>query len=294
MHRELKRGDLLVTAVAVLLAGALAGHGLLPEGSGISQLVESFLPWLAVPVVLLAVVAGLLRSRIGLCAALLPALVCAVLVVPDLVVLPEGGTGELRVATQNLGAGGNAAELTGNDLVSLQEVTDRNRTAVARTLRPKLRYHVDVGTVGLWSRYPVSAPDRLDLGQGWPRALRATVHLPDGPATVYAAHLASVRFGDVERRNRTLTELTELITSDRSPRLILLGDLNTASTDRALRPMLDSVREARSGPGFTWPSAFPLTRPDHILIRGFRTAAASVRATTGSDHLAAIAALGAP
>ncbi|WP_433663055.1 endonuclease/exonuclease/phosphatase family protein [Nocardia sp. CA-128927] len=285
--------DLTLAASAVLLGGLLVAHRLLPEIGGVRQLIGSFLPWLLVPTLLLAVIALATGSKLGLAAVVAPILAWSILFVPQLVERPHGepSANALRVATQNLGAGATAAELTDAAVISVQELTDRNRTSVAAALDPQHPHVATVGTIGLWSRYPLDDVERLDLGQGWARALRARIEAPTGDVTVYAVHLGSVRFGETESRNRTLRTLTDLVQSDRSDRLLVLGDLNTASTDPQLATLTQTLQDVRTGLGFTWPAEFPLTRPDHILTRGFTPLDATVRRTTGSDHRAATATL---
>lgn len=285
--------DITLAAAAALLGGLLVAHRLLPEIGGLRQLVGSFLPWLLVPTLLLAAVALATGSKVGIAAVVAPILAWSVLFVPQLVERPDGpsSTAELRVATQNLGARGTAAELTDAAVISVQELTDRNRPSVAAALDPQHPHVATVGTIGLWSRYPLDDVERLDLGQGWARALRARIESPAGDITVYAVHLGSVRFGETDSRNRTLHTLTDLVQRDPADRLLILGDLNTASTDPELTPLTRTLQDVRSGLGFTWPAQFPLTRPDHILTRGLTPLDATVRHTPGSDHRAATATL---
>ena len=86
-----------------------------------------------------------------------------------------------------------------------------------------------------------------------------------------------------------------MIAKDSSRRLLLLGDLNTATTDRRRQglvpPLTDAQQAAGEGFGFTWPSKFPITRPDHILYRGLDATTAGVEKAPGSDHRAAVAEL---
>lgn len=283
--------DLTLAGAALLLGALLLGCRLLPDG--LRQLVGSFLPWLLVPTLLLAVVALSVGSKLGLAAMLVPILAWSLLFVPQLVERPYSGESAdaVRVATQNLGATGTAAELIDATVISVQELTDRNRASVAAELDPAHPYVATVGTVGVWSRYPLDNIERLDLNQGWARALRARIHAPAGDITVYAVHLGSIRFGETESRNRTLRTLTDLVERDPADRLLVLGDLNTASTDPQLTPLTRTLQDVRTGLAFTWPSDFPLTRPDHILTRGFTPLDATVRRTPGSDHRAATATL---
>lgn len=60
--------------------------------------------------------------------------------------------------------------------------------------------------------------------------------------------------------------------ADSADRLVVLGDLNTATTDRVFDPLTrvlgDAQADAGQGFGFTWPAELPVTRPDHVLHRG--------------------------
>jgi len=85
-----------------------------------------------------------------------------------------------------------------------------------------------------------------------------------------------------------VTELAALVQADPASRVLVVGDLNTATTDPALTPltarMADSREQVAGGFGFTWPAQFPLTRPDHVLARGLTPVSDQVLAAGGSDH----------
>lgn len=283
--------------LAVILTLILAGHALLPEFGGATPVVESVLPWLGLIVIPLLVAAALARSRNAVIAALVPAVVWAVMFGPALLRGNSGGPSDLAVATLNVGVvnqlSGQAVRTLseGRDLVAAQELTPGG--PAAKELNGNFPHHYQVGTVGLWSRWELSGAKRVDIGIGWARALRAVAKTPKGDVTVYVMHLASARPGETDLRNETLSAAAELIAKDPSRRLLLLGDLNTATTDRhlgALVPPLANVQlEVGQGFGFTWPSGFPITRPDHILYRGVTPTDADVVRAAGSDHRAAIA-----
>lgn len=286
----------LPTALAVALAALLLGHRLVPDVAGAGTLVDSFLPWLGLAVLPLGGLAFALRSRPAQIALLVPVLAWAALFVPPMLSASATTADEpagLRVVTQNIGAGNTEAPAAATalaamdaDLVAIQERTGRTGPSIDAALRPGHPYQAFAGTVGLWSRYPVTAVERLDLAQGWARALRAQVRLPSGPVTVYVAHLASIRLGETAARDRALDELTGLLRADRSPRVLVLGDLNTASTDRRFGALAAAVPEVKTGFGFTWPAVFPLTRPDHVLARGLTATGDAVLPANGSDHRA--------
>ncbi|MEC3976442.1 endonuclease/exonuclease/phosphatase family protein [Amycolatopsis sp. H20-H5] len=276
--------DVVLAVLSVLLAVVLLGHRLIPDVGGFGTALDSFLPWLGLVVVPLLLLAAVLRTKLGALAVLVPVLAWAVLFVPTLVSGGDGGRAGLRVVTQNLGGSMSATSAlakSGADLIAVQE-----RTGGTPALDREHPYTAIVGTVGLWSRYPVADVRRLDLAQGWPRALRATVSTPDGPVSVYVVHLASIRIGESDGRDRALSELAALVDADPASRALVLGDFNTASTDRRFDSLTTTLTEARTGFGFTWPAGFPLTRPDHVLSRGFTSAGDSVLPSTGSDHRA--------
>ncbi|MER6580852.1 endonuclease/exonuclease/phosphatase family protein [Nonomuraea sp. NPDC001023] len=289
----------VVVIASAVVALALAGHSLIPSLGGFTPVLESLLPWMGLAVPLLLLLALLARSRAAALAALAPGLVWAAMFGSTLLAAPPGGPSDLAVGTVNVGvrnsASGEAVKAIaeGLDLLAAQELTPGG--PAAKQLNKLFRYHYPVSTVGLWSRYPISETRPLDVGMGWPRALRAVVSTPKGKVTVYVMHLASARPGHTASRDASLAHARRLVDADPSKRVLLLGDLNTATTDRGMRgltpPLTDAQSVAGDGFGFTWPAEFPITRPDHILFRGMTATKAGVAPATGSDHRAAIASL---
>ncbi|GAA3699770.1 teicoplanin resistance protein VanJ [Nonomuraea antimicrobica] len=289
----------VVVIVSVVVAAALAGHGLIPALGGFTPVLESLLPWMGLAVPLLLTAAAMARSTAAALAALVPGAVWAVMFGSTLLRTPPGGPSDIDVGTVNVGvrnsASGEAVRAIAKDLdvLAAQELT-RGGPA-AKQLNKMFKYHYPVSTVGLWSRYPISETKPLDVGLGWPRALRAVITTPKGKVTVYVMHLASARPGETASRDSSLAHARKLIDADPSKRILLLGDLNTATTDRGMRgltpPLTDAQSAAGEGFGFTWPAEFPVTRPDHILYRGMTATKAGVAPATGSDHRAAIASL---
>ncbi|AQZ64830.1 hypothetical protein BKM31_28275 [[Actinomadura] parvosata subsp. kistnae] len=289
----------VVIVVSVVVAAALAGHGLIPALGGFTPVLESLLPWIGLAVPVLLAGAAVARSTAAAAAALVPGLVWALMFGSTLFRSPPGGPSDLAVGTVNVGvrnsASGEAVRAIAKDLdvLAAQELT-RGGPA-AKQLNKMFKYHYPVSTVGLWSRYPISETRPLDVGLGWPRALRAVITTPKGKVTVYVMHLASARPGHTTSRDASLAAARKLIDADPSKRILLLGDLNTATTDRGMRgltpPLTDAQVAAGDGFGFTWPSEFPVTRPDHILFKGMTATKAGVAPATGSDHRAAIASL---
>jgi vancomycin resistance protein VanJ len=112
---------------------------------------------------------------------------------------------------------------------------------------------------------------------------------------VYAVHLPSVRPGDTAARDDAVAELAALVAADPAARVLVLGDLNTATTDPVLDTLTAQVTDSREtvkgGFGFTWPADFPLTRPDHVLGRGVTAVSDTVLPAVGSDHRAVLVGL---
>ncbi|MFB9674285.1 endonuclease/exonuclease/phosphatase family protein [Streptosporangium vulgare] len=291
------RQSIVVTAGTLALI--LGGHRLLPELGGFTPVLESLLPWLGVAVPVLLVCALATRSWQVILAALVPATVWGLMFGPTLLRSPPGGPSDLSVATLNVGAtNADSADAIRSvskdrDLVAVQELTAGG--PAAKVLNDRFPYRYRIATVGLWSRFPIAEARKADIGLDWARALRAVVVTPKGRLTVYVMHLASARPGQTAQRDETLAYARRMIDKDDSERLLLLGDLNTATTDRKrsglVPPLSDAQQEAGTGFGFTWPASFPVTRPDHILYRGMVATRAGVERAAGSDHRAAVASL---
>ncbi|MEV0055262.1 endonuclease/exonuclease/phosphatase family protein [Saccharopolyspora shandongensis] len=291
--------DVVVLAAAGVLALLIAGHTLIPDVAGVGTLLDSGAPWLGLAIPLL-LVAGLgLRARTTV-AILAPVLAWCVLFGVNLLPHASAANGDLRIVSQNLYANNDdpastAADLaaTGADVIGVQELTARARTALQTALGDDHPHHATLGTVGIWSRYPIDDVEPVDLGLDWTRAMRAQVHTPHGRIEVYLVHLPSLRPDSINQRNRALSHLADALRADDSPRTIVMGDFNTATDDRAMRLLPPKIRPVQqdtdSGFGFTWPTRFPLVRLDHILQRGLRPTSTEVIRTHGSDHRAVLA-----
>ncbi|HEX6869675.1 MAG TPA: endonuclease/exonuclease/phosphatase family protein [Micromonosporaceae bacterium] len=295
-----RKRDILLSAIALAMAGLLAGHRLVPNVRGLGSLVDSIAPFLGVGVPVLLVCALVLRSRLVLAATLVPALVWLGLF--GVAWLPDGGGGpvDLRVASQNISADNpeplatvDALVATRADVIALQEVPDEMWNQVAAGLSAQYPFRTAKSTVALWSRYPIRYTVGVDTGLAWTRALRADVATPHGDIVVYVVHLGSARAGDTATRDHTVEVLAEKLRQETASRVILLGDLNTATTDRVMDPLVQLLHDAQAdagrGLGFTWPAPLPITRPDHVLYRGVTAESAEVIQTPGSDHRAVIA-----
>ncbi len=308
-----KRGPVLA-ALALLLALAMLLHGEIPDWRwNAGSLAETFLPWfgLLIPVLL----AGALwrRSPSALAALLLPAVVWLNLFGGTLSDKSRPG-GFLTVASENVSAGnpdpaGSARDLAacGADVLALVELTPQAAGSYEKGLAKAYPYHALRGTVGLWSKLPLSGTQPIDIMDAGPlastmpadakiasdRALRTTVATDHGPLTVYVAHPGSVRVNPrtgfwTASRDIGVRALGRAIAADPSKRLVLLGDLNGTMGDRAfagLTAQLHSAQEmAGDGFGFTWQASFPVVRIDQILVRGVEPESSWVGQANGSDH----------
>lgn len=309
-----KRG-LVLAALALLLGLLMLLHAQIPNrGTGnLGSLVETILPWLGllIPVLL----AGALRrcSAAATAALLLPAVVWLNLFGGVLRDKSHPG-GFLTVASENVDAGNpdpaaTARDLaaSGADVLALVELTPQATGTYEKELAKAYRYHTVQGTVGLWSKLPLSGTQPIDVTDygpladtrpagdtvAWGRALRTTVATNQGPLTVYVAHLGSVRVNPeagywTASRNIGVQALGQAIAADPGKRVVLLGDLNGSMDDRAFAGLTAQLRSAQAvagnGFGFTWPASFPLVRIDQILVRGVQPDSSWVLPANGSDH----------
>lgn len=310
-----KRGPVLA-ALALLLGLLMLLHARIPNRIGnLGSLVETFLPWfgLFVPVLL----AGALwrRSASAVAALLLPVVVWLNLFGGLLGDKSHPGS-DLTVASHNVGAdnpdpAGTARDLaaSGADVLALEEITPQAKPLYERGLAKAYPYHTVQGTVGLWSKLPLSdtrpvdietdygplaATKPLDVKLAYTRALRTTVATDQGPLAVYVAHLGSARVNPragfwTASRDRGAQALGEAVAAEQNQRVVLLGDLNGTMDDRAfagITAQMRSVQDAAGdGFGFSWPAKFPVVRIDQILVRGVEPESSWVLPATGSDHL---------
>ncbi|MCT9869657.1 endonuclease/exonuclease/phosphatase family protein [Paenarthrobacter aurescens] len=304
-RRRPRARDWVVGLFAGLLMALLFGHGLVPEARGMALAIESFLPWLGMVIAALLIVALLSKAWVGAlpaaaaliswCVVFLPVMATGIAPASD-AGASEEAAGGWSVVTQNLRAGNpHASEAveklitSGADVVVLQELSGPTLEQISPLMDGTFAYRQVAGTVGVWSRFPLSQGRPLALGLGWSRALSMEVESPDGPVQLYAVHLPSVRPGEVGSRNSGLAKLSRMVEADPSQRMLVVGDFNAANTDRAFAPLQAILDDARAGFGFTWPAGLPATRPDHILFRGFTLSGASVIRSPGTDHLATMA-----
>ncbi|MER7441616.1 endonuclease/exonuclease/phosphatase family protein [Micromonospora avicenniae] len=295
-----KRGRVLA-ALAVLLGLLMLLHAKIPNRVGnLGSLVETFLPWFGLLIPVLLIGALWRRSASAVAALLLPVVVWLGLFGGLLGDRSHPG-GDLTVAEHNVGAGNQDPASTarnlaasGADVLALVEVTEQARVTYDKELAKAYPYHAAQGTVGLWSKLPLSDTKPVDLKMVYTRAMRTTVTTDQGPLAIYVAHLGSARvnpragFRTVERDSGAQA-LGEAIAAEQNERVVLLGDLNGTMDDRAFDGITSQLRSAQDaagdGFGFSWPARFPIVRIDQILVRGVEPESSWVLPATGSDHL---------
>ncbi|MFI6451832.1 endonuclease/exonuclease/phosphatase family protein [Streptosporangium amethystogenes] len=314
-HRPFPKGEggtpwtrgRVLAALAVLVAGLLVFHDVVPNVVGnLGSLLETFLPWVGLAVPLLAVLALLRRSALAAVALLLPVTVWGALFGGRLAPAERGVAHDLtmlqhNVADDNPDPAGTARALAaaGADLVALEEVTPEALPVYGAALAPDHPHRAVVGTVGLWSRYPLTDSRPVDIRPkdiegDWSRGLRTTARTPYGDVAVYVAHLPSLRvrlpdgFGS-GRRDESAVALGAALAAERLERVVLLGDLNGTLDDRGLAPLTSRLIPAREGFDFSWPVAFPVARIDHVMTRAATPVSTWTLPATGSDHLPVMA-----
>lgn len=258
------------------------------------------LPWCGPALAVLLVLALLSARRVTLLL-LVPALIWGLAMAPSLPGFgsaPEAGVAPVQIASQNVrahsgGAGASAVELAdaGADVIALIELDADSLSAARGALAGQYPYSYAVGTVGVWSRYPIGTAEPLTLGLDWKRALRIEVQAPHADVAVYVLHAASVRPGRQQDRDMMLTGIADAVSSDSAQSVVVVGDFNAASADPALnaiRSELDWVRPTDGTLGLTWPASFPLSRIDHVFVRGLRVLSSTTFRAGHSDHLATI------
>jgi vancomycin resistance protein VanJ len=300
--RGIWRRGIVLAVLALVLALVMLLHARIPNTIGnLGSLTETFLPWLGVVgVPLLLLLALLRRSATALIAVVVPVLVWLNLF-GGLLSDKTAAGGDLTVATHNVNAdnpdpSGTARDVaaSGADVLALEELKATAVPVYEGALASTYKYHSVQGTVGLWSKYPISDVQPVDIRLGWTRAMRATVTTPEGPVAVYVAHMPSVRVKlasgfTARQRDTSADALGEAIADERLSRVILLGDLNGTMNDRSLNAVTSQMRStqgaAGSGFGFSWPASFPMARIDQIMVKGIDPVSSWTLPRTGSDHL---------
>ncbi|WP_374945580.1 endonuclease/exonuclease/phosphatase family protein [Agreia sp.] len=294
----------VVVIASIVLAAVIVLHNVVPDVGGIGLLVDSAAPWLGLGIPPLVVLAAFARRGRAWVATLVPVVAWVLMfgasIIPLKWTAPAASASTLTVASQNIEASSgtgaaSAADLvaTGAQAVAIQEMDADSSVEISTVLDAAYEYSYQVGTVGLWSSYPILNAQPWDLGLGWQRALAADLETPEGLVSIYVIHAASARVGDHADRDEMLKNLADVLPHDENDRVIAVGDFNAASTDRAFKPILSQLSEPNQNDGlfgFTWPaSPFPLARLDHFVQRGLDVTSNTVIPAGGSDHLAIVA-----
>ncbi len=297
VHRP-SRTTLACALLCLVTALVLAVPAVVPNtGPRLGSLTETFRPWLGLVIPLVLLVAVLRRSLAVAATALLPALVW----LGVFAAWPGEDPYDLTVVQHNVSdthpdPSRVARELLDSEaaLIALEEVTPDARADFGDVLRAAYPHHAHIGTVDLWSRYPLTDVRRVDIRppsipEGWERGLRATARLPQGDTAVYVAHLPSVRFRatgfGTDARDASARLLADALAAEPLDRVLLLGDLNSTTDDRGLDPVLDHLDAPDERFAFSWPASLPVARIDQVLAKGARVSGVRTLPGTGSDHL---------
>lgn len=292
---------MLQVAGSLAFTFLLLAHSRLPDIAGLGLILDSGIIWLDALIPVFGIAAIAARRKYLATAVVVPAVVWSLLFMPGMVPLawtaPAPTASTLTVASQNLqaqsgtaGESAGALAATGAQVVALQEIDVASGGAVAAALDPMYPYSYRIGTVGLWSTYPIINARPQDLGLGWNRALSADLETPAGLVRIYVVHAASARPADHKERDTMLANLATAVADDTSGRIIAVGDFNAATTDRSFAPLTRILKKPTNDSGLaglTWPvSPFPVARLDHILQRGMTATSNAVFPAGASDHLA--------
>lgn len=296
-----KRGR-AVALVCLLAAVLLVRPGLVPNTPGrMGSLLETFLPWLGLVVPVLLLPALLRRSFLASAALLLPVAAWFASFGGHLSAGGQAPDGAFTVVQHNISdvnpdpaATARALASTDADLVALEELTAPALPAVEAAMAASHPHRATSGTVGLWSKHPLTGIRPVDIGpegvgEDWDRGLRATARTPQGEVAVYVAHLPSVRITPAAgltsgRRDESAALLGEAVAAEPLDRVILLGDLNGTSDDRGLEPVGSLMNPPGPGFAFSWPARFPVAGIDQVLTRSATVVRVRSLPATGSDH----------
>jgi vancomycin resistance protein VanJ len=314
-----------IMVLCTLITLFLLGHRYLPSARGALSLLESWLPWLAIPIGVLLLGAVAVRRPRALIAAGVAAAVWLAGYGPAL--LPRGGglPAQLRVYSVDvnglsgeLSRAGTMAIAQQADMVALEDVYGDlgGSSAEAKLNAAYPANHVTQYEFGVWSKYPIVDSTPIDLGtttasgtdtgqalvadgtsQQVFGALRVTIATPEGDLVAYVVHIPQPVLNDngfAIARDAAVKRLAAVVSADKAAKLIVVGDVNVAATDRQFSVLQQDLgltsaqSSAGRGFGFTWPAEFPAVRLDDLLSRSGVTAVRSVvmpSIGTGKTHL---------
>jgi endonuclease/exonuclease/phosphatase (EEP) superfamily protein YafD len=221
---------------------------------------------------------------------------------PERTVQPElraGGEALVRVAQMNVFQPNRdhaeviaAAIATEADVISFQEVSPEWASVLQQGLAESYPYHRLVPRsncygIALFSRLPFLKAETQPLQRR--SMLSAEVETSVGPVRLLSVHATSPgSYGHYRERNAQLCELAARINDSPMP-VVLFGDLNTVSWDRALVDLCarTGLREHDDNTDATWPSfaGLALIPLDHILVTGeLAVDQLDIFPISGSDH----------
>lgn len=300
-------------AARLFLAGAVLGT-VAPLANGLHPLVDlagQFLVQVSVATVLALGVAMILRDRWSgiLLAACFAAQILQLQ--PHMAPQPPGaqaslGTtpsaGTLKIVHLNLwgrnrdaGAVLDFLDRENADIVALVEVTPAWRAALG-PLRQRYPYRLEClerrCDAALFAKLPFAAGSAaFDRPGGFPM-VEARFDLPDGPLTVFGAHLARPFYGPLGMQQDQARRLADRVAAA-GGRKVLVGDLNAVPWGAVVEELRDRAGLGRLG-GLegTWPAMLPWPAQiaiDHALADPtLAHAPLRVGPAVGSDHLPVI------
>lgn len=302
-HRRLTASRIMARMLIIVaslgLAILLVLHQQVPDIVGLGLIVDNLAPWLGLGIPLLLLCALAAGGRGTFLTLLVPALAWSLSFGGQ--VLPAtqlSAVQPLSVATHNvhgeqdIDSARTLAE-AGAAVIALQELEPGRDVAITQALAHTHPHFYSVGTVGVWSSYPLINAESLDLGLDWSRALRLDVLTEAGPVRFYTVHAASARPMGHADRDMMLANLADYIAGDPSVQIIAAGDFNATATDRHFSPVAEQLERMPStswGLTFTWPrSPFAVLGIDHVLTRGVQHASLHRVEAGASDHYALLA-----
>lgn len=288
--------------LAALTALLLVFHRAVPNTPGhLGSLLEAFLPWLGLAVVPLLTAALPRRSVLALLSLLLPVAAWAYAFGGLLLPGEDAGARDLVVVQHNVSDVNTEPAYTarvltaaGPDLIALEELLPAALPSYEREFAAAYPFHEVRGTVGLWSKHPLSGTRTVDIrpegiDEGWSRGLRTLVSTPYGEVAAYVAHLPSMRIGagglGSSPRDGSARLLGRAVAAEKVDRVIVLGDLNGTVDDRGLSPLTSQLRVSERGFALSFPASFPLARIDQVMARSATVGRVRTLPATGSDHL---------
>lgn len=185
-----------------------------------------------------------------------------------------------------------AAIATDADVISFQEVSPTWASVLQQRLAAKYPYHRMVPQnncygIALFSRLPFVRVEVLPLQRR--SMLLAEVATSGGPVRLLSVHATSPgSYGHYLQRNAQLNDLASMVNESPMP-VVLFGDLNTVSWDRALVNLCarTGLREHADNTDATWPSfaGIALIPLDHILVtQELAVDGLNIFRISGSDH----------